>query len=164
MVHGRSTQKRRGPEGRVGGDPFRLVHRFRRASRYFSYADRLTIHRILRGSAFAATQPLFVLEGGNDGWVSFRSAPWRGFRGTIGADHGEEIGYDRSPAGGLPFGVLSHPFDHFALYARIVNEIAPLEECEPAGRRASGWKAPTSWRARGGRDAISQCRTSQLRS
>lgn len=95
---------------------------------YFSYAGLLTIDRILQGTAFAPTQPLFVLEGANDGWVSFRSAHWREFRGTIGADHAEEIGYDLSPAGVLPFGVLSRPFDHFALYARIVNEIVPLGE------------------------------------
>jgi triacylglycerol lipase len=95
---------------------------------YFSYAGVLTVDRILQGSVFAPTQPLFVLDGANDGWVSVRSAIWGEFRATVAADHAEEIGYDLSPAGVLPFGVLSRPFDHFALYMRIANEIRLLGE------------------------------------
>ncbi len=95
---------------------------------YRSYVGVLTSDRILQGSVFAPTQPLFALEGANDGWVSFRSAHWREFRGTIHADHAEEIGYDLSPAGVLPFGFRSRTFDHFALYKRIANDIVPLGE------------------------------------
>src|SRR5262245_46588293 len=95
---------------------------------YVSYAGVLTVDRILQGSAFAPTQPLFVLDGANDGWVSVRSAIWGELRATIAADHAEEIGYDLSPAGVLPFGILSRPFDHFALYRRIASDIARLGE------------------------------------
>lgn len=96
--------------------------------KYFSYAGVLSVDRILQGSVFAPTQPLFVFDGANDGWVSVRSAIWGDFIATIPADHAEEIGYDLSPAGVLPFGVLSRPFDHFALYQRIADDIVRLGE------------------------------------
>ncbi len=95
---------------------------------YFSYAGLLTAERILEGSVFGLAQPAFVLDGANDGWVSFRSAHWGEFRATVRADHAQEIGYDLSPAGVLPFGVVSQTFDHRALYVRIAGEIVVLGE------------------------------------
>jgi triacylglycerol lipase len=40
---------------------------------YFSYAGVLGAERILQGALLAVTQPLFFLDGANDGWVSVRS-------------------------------------------------------------------------------------------
>jgi triacylglycerol lipase len=95
---------------------------------YFSYAGVLGHERILEGSVFGVTQPLFVLDGANDGWVSFRSAHWREFKGTVRADHAEEIGYDLSPSGVFPFGFGSRTFDHLDLYRRIADDIAAIGE------------------------------------
>jgi len=99
---------------------------------YFSYAGVLGAARILEGSVFGVTQPLFVLDGvksgwvANDGWVSVGSAQWREFKGTVPADHAEEIGYDLSPLGIFPFGARTFP--HLELYARIAADIISLGE------------------------------------
>jgi len=95
---------------------------------YFSYAGVLGTERILHGAVLSITQPLFVADGANDGWVSVRSAHWREFKGTVQADHAELIGYDLSPSGLFPFGFLSRPFDHLELYRRIADDIAQLEK------------------------------------
>jgi triacylglycerol lipase len=94
--------------------------------KYFSYAGVLGHERILEGSIFAVTQPLFVFDGANDGWVSFRSAHWGEFKATIRADHAEEIGYDLAPPGIFPFGFGGRTFDHLELYRRIADDIAAL--------------------------------------
>jgi hypothetical protein len=95
---------------------------------YRSYAGVLTPFRILEGAVLGVTQPLFILEGANDGWVSFRSAHFGDFQSTLAADHAQLIGYDLSPEGILPFGFPSTPFDHLALYTRIADDIVPLGE------------------------------------
>jgi triacylglycerol lipase len=95
---------------------------------YFSYVGVLGPERILQGALLSVTQPLFSVEGANDGWVSFRSAHWRDFKGTVPADHAELIGYDLSPLGLLPFGFLSRPFNHLDLYRRIADDIVQLGE------------------------------------
>jgi triacylglycerol lipase len=95
---------------------------------YRSYAGIIGTQRIVQEAVLGITQPLFVLDGANDGWVSFRSAHWREFKGTLRADHAELIGYDLSPAGLFPFGFASMPFDHLDLYRRIADDLVPLGE------------------------------------
>jgi len=85
---------------------------------YLSFAaarpvPELSVHLRTAGKLIAER------EGDNDGLVSVASAQWGQGHETLRADHMELIGWSF----GLPDARAERPFDHLALYRRIVTEV-----------------------------------------
>jgi triacylglycerol lipase len=89
--------------------------------RYFAYggrADPLGRSGNILAPYFVPTwAALHVTEGDNDGLVSVSSSRWGEYRGTLTADHLDEIGW--------LFGITDH-FDHLELYRGIARDLRAL--------------------------------------
>lgn len=59
---------------------------------------------------------IYLEAGDNDGMVPVSSAPWGDYRGTVPADHFDEIGQ--------MLGVTGPNFDHEAFYLQVVRDLA----------------------------------------